>query len=241
MSADDFPPPPLDEDARDAVAGARSLGGPEADVRRRMRARLVSAMVALPGGGGTEGGGGTDGGAPPGAAGAGAAGGAGIKVSLWVVAMALVVGAGIGWVARRPPEAVVTAAPVASHTPTALPSAESVASAPAATVRPQDLPTVPNAVTSRPPPDLAAERALLDVARTALGRGAGGNALAACDDHARKYPRGSLAEEREAIAVQALVLEGRNEDARARAERFRRTHPRSIFLPAVLAAAGVDP
>ncbi|MDB4936956.1 MAG: hypothetical protein JWP87_3928, partial [Labilithrix sp.] len=83
--------------------------------------------------------------------------------------------------------------------------------------------------------------AALDVARTALGRGDGPNALAACDDHARRFPRGALGEEREAIAVQALVLEQRTTDARARAERFRKRHPRSILLPAVLAAAGLDP
>jgi outer membrane protein assembly factor BamD (BamD/ComL family) len=108
----------------------------------------------------------------------------------------------------------------------------------------KDLPSVPVATASAVGPrvdDLAAERAALDVARTALGRGDGANALAACDDHSRKYPRGALAEEREAIAVQALVLEHRGDDARARAERFRKTHPRSILLPAVLAAAGIDP
>jgi hypothetical protein len=237
MSADDLPPPPLDEDVLRAIAGARSLGGPDDDVRQRMRARLVSAMVAPPGGG-------NDSGGAPGGSGAGAAAGAGIKVSPWVVAAALVVGVGIGWVARRPaPEALVTPAPAASEMPIELPSAVPAPSSPLAAVRPEDLPTVPSAAASSraAPPDLAAERALLDVARTALGRGAGGNALVACEDHARRYPRGSLAEEREAIAVQALVLDHRSEDAKERAERFRRTYPRSIFLPAVLAAAGVDP
>lgn len=89
--------------------------------------------------------------------------------------------------------------------------------------------------------NMAAERRLLDVARTALGRGNGVDALAACDEHARKFPSGLLAEEREAIAVQALVESKRVPEARVRSDRFRRSYPKSILLPAVAAAVVGEP
>jgi hypothetical protein len=242
MSADDLPE--LPPDARDALTHAKRLEGPGDAVRARMKARLVAALPPLPDGGGGDGGG--EAGTPPGA-GAGALG-ALPKVPLWVAAAALVVGGAAGLLyPRTPVEHVVVmhGPPLTVSTPPApLPVAPPSATAVLPTVDMKDLPLVPVAAADAGPArgdDLAAERAALDVARTALGRGDGANALAACDEHARKYPRGALAEEREAIAVQALVLEHRGDDARARAERFRKAHPRSILLPAVLAAAGIDP
>jgi hypothetical protein len=87
--------------------------------------------------------------------------------------------------------------------------------------------------------DLAAERRLLEEARAALARGDGRSALAAADRHARTFPAGQLAEERESVRVRALVASGRLDEARARAERFRRRYPQSIFLPAI--ASTLDP
>ena len=83
------------------------------------------------------------------------------------------------------------------------------------------------------PSDLAAEQALIDTARAALARGRGDGALAATTEHASKFPRGRLAEERELLAVQALVLTGRRDEASARAARFRQAFPGSLFLPAL--------
>jgi hypothetical protein len=74
---------------------------------------------------------------------------------------------------------------------------------------------------------------LLDGARTALTQGEPDRAIALTEEHARTFARPRLAEEREAIAVQALVLEGRSADARDRAARFRTSYPNSLFLPAV--------
>lgn len=245
MSIDDDLPE-LPADAREAIEAAKATGlaGPADDVRARMRARLVGA---LPGGGG--GGGEGEGGSGRGAGG----GSAGLmRAPLWVVAAALAVGGAAGLLVPRAPveRIVVVHAPAVSA-----PAASMAAAAPSqglASIDTKDLPSAPSVAVAgtntvgdapavRGGDDLAAERASLDVSRTALGRGDGVNALVACDEHARKFPRGALAEEREAIAVQALVLEHRSDDARARAERFRKTHPRSILLPAVLAAAGVEP
>lgn len=123
-------------------------------------------------------------------------------------------------------------APVA--TPSAPPSSSAAPSTPP-----------PLASTPRAPPSaegsLRAEQALLDAARVALGRGDGAGALDAANTHARRFPHGQLSEERDAIAVQALVLLGRADEARARAERFRRAYPDSALLPALREALGSSP
>lgn len=84
---------------------------------------------------------------------------------------------------------------------------------------------------------IAAERALLDVARSALARGEAAEALAAAERHTSEYPDGVLAEEREALAIKALVGLGRRDEARARARRFETRYPRSLSLHAVKGAA----
>lgn len=81
--------------------------------------------------------------------------------------------------------------------------------------------------------DLAAERALLEMARTALGRGQGGAAIEALEKQARQFPRGRLVEEREVLLVQALAQAGRTKEARERGDRFRQRFPHSLLLPAV--------
>jgi hypothetical protein len=88
---------------------------------------------------------------------------------------------------------------------------------------------------------LAAERSLLDDARSALANGDAPRALALTDAHVRRFARPQLAEEREALAVQALVGDGRYDDARSRAAHFRATWPSSLFLPAVDASLASIP
>jgi hypothetical protein len=80
---------------------------------------------------------------------------------------------------------------------------------------------------------LAAERKLVEMARTALGRGQTDGALAALRRHARVFPTGQLAEERESLLVQALVVKGDFPQARAQATRFARRYPHSLFSPVV--------
>jgi hypothetical protein len=88
--------------------------------------------------------------------------------------------------------------------------------------------------------DLAAERALLSVARAALGRGDAASALAAVARHARQFPDGQLLEERESLEVRALAAHGERAAARAAAFAFERRHPDSLFLPAVRAVSDDD-
>jgi hypothetical protein len=76
---------------------------------------------------------------------------------------------------------------------------------------------------------LAAERALIEQARTALAREQSATALAVLERHARDFPQGELEEERESLQVQALVRLERYDQARKIAARFHRRFPRSIF------------
>lgn len=86
--------------------------------------------------------------------------------------------------------------------------------------------------------DLADENALVSRAQAALARGRTSEALAATNEHQRRFPRGEFVEEREALAIQALARSGNLPAATARAERFRARYPRSMLLRAVNAAVG---
>ncbi len=79
--------------------------------------------------------------------------------------------------------------------------------------------------------DLAAERALLDRVQRALRAGDLVGAQRAIDTHARRFPDGILAEEREALAIKTLVAAGRREDAQKRAAAFRERFPDGLFQP----------
>jgi hypothetical protein len=82
-------------------------------------------------------------------------------------------------------------------------------------------------------PSLAGEQALLEQARAALAKGASAQSIVALQEHARTYPKGVLIEERDGLWIKALLIAGDKHAARIRAQRFRATYPRSIFLPIV--------
>jgi hypothetical protein len=86
--------------------------------------------------------------------------------------------------------------------------------------------------------DLAGERALLDRARHVLAQGNATDAERTLAMHARRFPAGLLAEEREALAIKTLADLGRIDEARRRAARFKERFPTSIFGPAVDEALG---
>ena len=88
---------------------------------------------------------------------------------------------------------------------------------------------------------LAAQRALLEEARAALGRGDSQAALQAVETHAQRYPNSVLLEEREALAIKALASAGRYAEAKTRAARFRTRYPQSIMLPAIDEVLGTIP
>lgn len=83
------------------------------------------------------------------------------------------------------------------------------------------------------PSELVAERSLLTRARGAMQSGDTPRALTILQEHARRFPRGQLAEERDALEVVALAHAGDRDRARVRADEFVRHHPNSLFLPSV--------
>ena len=89
--------------------------------------------------------------------------------------------------------------------------------------------------------ELADERATVDMARSALARGDSTQALVVIDALAKRLPRGQLAEERESLAVEALMAAGKVSEAKARGAKFREDFPQSMLLPAVDAALEAGP
>jgi hypothetical protein len=79
---------------------------------------------------------------------------------------------------------------------------------------------------SSPPPS---EGALLLRARQEIGSDPTG-ALALTEEHARRFPAGTLAPEREVLAIEALAALGRTPEARARLGAFRDRYPQSPHL-----------
>jgi len=143
-----------------------------------------------------------------------------------VLGVAAVVGVGGGAAylkvrsehARNIPAAV--APPPPTHAPAALPV----------------VPPAPEPPAEEPPgveDTLGEERALLDRARLEIVHGKLREAGALLASHAEKFPGGQLGEEREALTIRLLVREGRLSEARSRAARFRKEHPRSIQLPGI--------
>jgi hypothetical protein len=246
---------PLDDDILALVKGAKHVA--EIDPARRASILAVTAakIGAGVGGGGDGGGAGASASASAGAsAGAGALGKLGVAIALFVAGVGVGVMIDRALIAdggREPSGPVAIAArPVAATTSSSAPPLEAVSAA--------SLPDAPRASNSgattasasargagsgEAPSSrgLAAERALLDVARSALARGEAGEALAATERHAREYPDGSLLEEREAIAVKALVALGRMDEARTRARALELRFPNGLTVRAVKAAVGEAP
>jgi hypothetical protein len=83
-----------------------------------------------------------------------------------------------------------------------------------------------------PPGDVETEIDLLRRAQQAMpARPA--EALLAAEEHRRHFQGGALAQEREVIAVSALVALGRRDEARTRARRFVEAYPRSAHRAGV--------
>jgi|SRR6185369_6458925 len=81
--------------------------------------------------------------------------------------------------------------------------------------------------------ELARERALLDLARAAAARGEPALVLEQTERHRAQFPRAKLGEEREALAIRALLSLGRADQARARAAAFHLAYPNSLLTPAI--------
>lgn len=114
-------------------------------------------------------------------------------------------------------------APTSEAAPDALPVAPQSSEAPSRSVRGTDL-----AATAEAAERVSRERTLIEQARSALARGEYDAALTAASRHAAQFATGELAEERDAIRIQAFVLSGDRDAAAALATSFRRRYPMSL-------------
>jgi hypothetical protein len=114
----------------------------------------------------------------------------------------------------------VTSLPFAAP-PTMRPSVALASASPAASVN-----LAPQAPPAQQEAPFESEISLLQAAKAAL-RDDPAAALALADRHARRFDAGALAQEREVIAIEALVALGRAADARDRGGRFERDFPQS--------------
>jgi len=173
----------------------------------------------------------------------------------WVGPTALVAGA-LLFAPRFWPTAV-NAVPSASAglTPLAPSPASLESAAPELAPAPVDAPIAPLAPSSSSRPvelqkaprsrdGLAEEVVLLSRAQTELRAGRPANALLALNEHQRKFPRGTLAEERTAARIQALCALGRTDEANAQLKQLASISPNSAHQERARQAcrkAGVAP
>jgi len=157
-----------------------------------------------------------------------ASGAAHVARSPWHFAPQLVIGVALlgsvgfwAWrpVATPPPSpAWVKPAAVPSNVVSSTPSAPSQVAAPATSAQGVEAPqAAAESVASSPPraqDRLAQEVALLSRATSDLRAGRAAEALKALDEHRRKFPNGTLSEERRAARAQALCSLGRIDEGR---------------------------
>lgn len=234
----------LDSDLARLLDAECERPGPRAEIAERLLARLEASIALPPTGSGDPGS--SDPGSTP--SGAGPAmpstgGGSSLLRALVLGTTTMVVGVAGGVALDRlalsaPTTRVVYVDRIVHVSPAPSASASTVLElAPSASSanRSQRSPEVASAA----PPmrdrdrELAAERVLVETARTALGRGDGAAALATLDQHARRFPSGQLREEREALAVQSLDVLARRAESRERAQRFKQAYPASMFMPII--------
>jgi hypothetical protein len=100
-----------------------------------------------------------------------------------------------------------------------------------------EAPPVPAPASAQPPRStLVDERVLLDRARRQLASDEPARALVFLEQHAQRFGRGELSEEREAMRINVLVQLGRKDEAIAGGEAFAARFPNSIMGASVRSA-----
>lgn len=219
---------PLPDDVRALLDGTEKPpmpGGFDAKVMARLQGTLAAGGLGA-------------------GAGAGAAAGVGTAVvgaklgalGVPLAIAALAIGGAGGVVAGRtvlapPPERVVEIREVRVEVPVFVDAGVTEV-----VVAPPPVPTPsPSPKPEKPVRDvaLAEERALVEQGRASLARGDLFRALEAVESHAKRYPRGQLEEEREALWVQALLASGDRAAAKKKAAAFKARFPESMLWPVV--------
>lgn len=148
---------------------------------------------------------------------------------------------GVGIVIGAGGQALVTKAPPSPQPALVVSQAPALASAaPALIEQPQaeplPMPVASAAPSARPRSTLADERLLLDQARRQLASDEPARALGFLEQHAQRFARGELSEEREAMRINVLVQLGRTDEAKASGEAFAARFPNSIMGTSVRSA-----
>jgi hypothetical protein len=144
-----------------------------------------------------------------------------VKIAAAIAAVGLA-GGGAWYVHASHAPAPVVAPPIV-----VVPS-QPVAPAPPPMPPPEPAPTPAHRSAPRTT-DAAAESALVTAAEDALVHGDPATALARAREHATRFPSGAHAEERDRIAIEALVRLGNSDTAHAAAEHFFTRYPHSIY------------
>jgi hypothetical protein len=231
------PSPPLEPRV---IAALREEAPAPQEARVRARARLAAA-VGIAGGG--ERAPGHDprpatvgSGAGAGKIASGALGSHGVAVLAFLAGGAA--GAGLHAALTSPPAPRVVYVATTASAPA--PTRSSLPDSPQA---PVSIPGAPAAAEGAPPAtagsslsrtsQLTNERMLLDDARASLVQGDASRALDRLRASRREFPRAILAEERDALTVEALVGAHHYDEARAAGDAFRTRYPGSLFAGAV--------
>lgn len=179
-----------------------------------LRSRVDGLMTTPPSGGG---------GAAP------AAGGMAGKIVGGITLLMLGVGGGV-LLSRReeaplppPPAPVVTVAPA----PVVEQEAEVVVVPPAPVAAPK--PVVIKRVETPPAPVPTGDEEL-ELLQSAMSAPSAAQSLVLVEQHIARFPESTFAAEREVLAVKALMQAGRIDEAKARADSFRRRWPTSPHL-----------
>jgi hypothetical protein len=241
--------PPLD---RRVLASLRSDRPAPSDARSRVRGRLAAVIPAMALSGASAGAGSSGfwrrfgGWGPHGMAVATFIAG-GVTGATLLATLSHAPPPRIVYVDRPAPQAVVSEAstfsgpPLELAGPTRIPVAVPAAPQPTAAVA--TALSAPASPAATPPhaSRFAEERRLLDDARAELLQGEPALAIARLDAHRARFADGMLAEERDAMEVEALVRAGRVDEARAEAAAFKERSPRSLFLQTVEATIASAP
>jgi hypothetical protein len=243
-------PSPLPSDVAAAVGAERERPGVDPATRARLRAKLHASLPAGESGGGHP----TDTPAAPRGLSNALRRANPLLTGLVGFGVGVTIGVAVhaGFAGRAEPRPVprleTIAAPALTEPSPRAPApaedehggaAESPSPAPALSGREmrspaEAAPPVPSSST------LTAERALLDVAHSALGNGQAAEALGALGQHARRFPRGVYREEREALTIQCFRALGRTNEAEQLVATFKARYPRSLFLSTIEPGTGTN-
>jgi hypothetical protein len=143
-------------------------------------------------------------------------------------------------ISQPPPSDETVIMPAATTTAIEAASSANVTSAPPRTGS-GAVSAAPAAATVEVPPVAAvpSELALLDRARTRMAADPG-DALRALDEHRARYPRGTFVQEREVLAIEALVHLVRRPEAESRAAAFANEFPDSAHRRRIAVLLGTQ-